>query len=207
MEHKHEKYERLIARCKAFPPTRTALAHPCDESSLRAATDAAQAGLITPILVGPRARIEAVAKEHGIDISKFEIVDAPHSEGSAAMAVALVRQRAARLGDGGEPQIGADRHRRVELEDADQQRRHQRAPTDPGEPDDGSDPEAAGDGNPIHVRSLCFWQATPAIAGARGTNSKEASYSRKQLSSSNGMPMASERVAPTKKKPGGEPPG
>ncbi len=92
MERKHEKYERLIARCKSLPPARTALAHPCDESSLRAALDAAKAGLIEPILVGPRARIEAVAKQHGIDISRFEIVDAPHSEASAAAAVALVRE-------------------------------------------------------------------------------------------------------------------
>ena len=59
MERKHEKYERLIARCKSLPPTPTAVAHPCDESSLRAAVDAAKAGLIAPILVGPRARIEA----------------------------------------------------------------------------------------------------------------------------------------------------
>jgi len=88
----HEKYRRLIERCKALPPTRTAVAHPCDESSLQAVMDAAKAGLIAPILVGPRARIEAVAKEHAIDISKLEIVDAPHSEASAAAAVALVRE-------------------------------------------------------------------------------------------------------------------
>jgi len=88
----HEKYRRLIERCKALPPTRTAVAHPCDESSLQAVMDAAKAGLIAPILVGPRARIVAVAKEHAIDISKLEIVDAPHSEASAAAAVALVRE-------------------------------------------------------------------------------------------------------------------
>ncbi len=89
---RHEKYEALIARCQALPPTRTAVAHPCDESSLRAAIDAAQAGLIAPILVGPRARIEAVAGQYGIDISGLEIVNAPHSEASAAAAVALVRE-------------------------------------------------------------------------------------------------------------------
>src|SRR6266566_7310137 len=92
MEREHEKYERLIARCTSLPPARTAVAHPCDESSLRAALDAAKASLIAPILVGPRARLEAVAKEHGIDISNLEIVDAPHSEASAAAAVALVRE-------------------------------------------------------------------------------------------------------------------
>jgi phosphate acetyltransferase len=92
MERKHEKYEHLIRRCKALPPTPTAVAHPCDASSLQAALDAAEAGLITPILVGPRARIEAVAKQGGMDISKFEIVDAPYSHASAAAAVALVHE-------------------------------------------------------------------------------------------------------------------
>ena len=64
-----EKYQHLIDVCKTLPPTPTAVAHPCDESSLRGAVDAAKLGLIAPILVGPRARIEAIAKEHGIDIA------------------------------------------------------------------------------------------------------------------------------------------
>ena len=92
MAHKHEKYDLLIAACKSLPPVATAVAHPCDESSLRAVHDAAQRDLIAPILVGPRARIQALAKQHRIDISKFEIVDAPHSEASATAAVALVRE-------------------------------------------------------------------------------------------------------------------
>ena len=92
MKSMHEKYEHLIGLCKSLPPTPTAVVHPCDQSSLQAVVDAARAGLIAPILVGPRVRIEAVAKQHGIDISKLEIVDAPHSEASAAAAVALVRE-------------------------------------------------------------------------------------------------------------------
>jgi len=92
LERTQEKYERLIARCKSLPAVPTAVAHPCDESSLQAAIDAAKAGLIAPILVGPRARIETVAKQHGFDISNLEIVEAPHSEASAAAAVALVRE-------------------------------------------------------------------------------------------------------------------
>jgi phosphate acetyltransferase len=92
MERTHDKYLRLLDFCKTLPATKTAVAHPCDESSLRGASDAARLGLIEPILVGPRARIEAVAKEHKIDISKFEIVDASFSEASAEKAVELVRQ-------------------------------------------------------------------------------------------------------------------
>jgi len=92
MERKHEKYQRLIDVCKTLPPTPTAVAHPCDESSLRGAVDAAKLGLIVPILVGPRARIEAVAKQFGIDIAGLPIVDAEHSHDAAEKAVALVRE-------------------------------------------------------------------------------------------------------------------
>ncbi len=92
METKHVKYQRLLDFCKSLPPTPTAVAHPCDESSLRGAIEAGQLGLISPILVGPQTRIEALAKKHGIDLANVPIVDAPYSEASAAKAVELVRE-------------------------------------------------------------------------------------------------------------------
>jgi phosphate acetyltransferase len=79
METKHAKYERLLERCKRLAPTPTAVAHPCDETSLRGAIEAADLGLLTPILVGPRAKIQSVAKQSGVDISRYELVDSPHS--------------------------------------------------------------------------------------------------------------------------------
>jgi phosphate acetyltransferase len=92
MEQTHEKYQRLIARCKALPPIRCAVAHPCDESSLRGTLEAAQEGLIVPVLVGPAHRIKAVAADCRLDLSGCSIVDAPHSEASAREAVRLVRE-------------------------------------------------------------------------------------------------------------------
>jgi phosphate acetyltransferase len=86
------KYERLIANAKKVPPATTVVAHPCDETSLRGLVEAAEAGIIVPILVGPAGKISAVAREHGIDIDRFEIVDAPHSEAAAAKAVALIHE-------------------------------------------------------------------------------------------------------------------
>ena len=91
MDRAHEKYDRLIARCEGIPPTPTAVAHPCDESSLRGAIDAARVGLIAPILVGPSARILDVAQKSGLDVSSFRIVEAAYSQDSAARAVELVR--------------------------------------------------------------------------------------------------------------------
>jgi len=56
------KYDRLIAFAKEVPPATTVVVHPCDETSLRGAVDAAQAGIIKPILVGPAATIANVAR-------------------------------------------------------------------------------------------------------------------------------------------------
>jgi phosphate acetyltransferase len=87
----HEKYKRLLEIAKTLQPVVTAVAHPCDESSLAGAVDAAKLGLIKPILVGPKAKIHAVAREYRLDISAYELVDAPHSHAAAAAAVELVR--------------------------------------------------------------------------------------------------------------------
>jgi phosphotransacetylase len=69
----------------------TAVAHPCDESSLTAAIDAAKAGIIAPRLVGPAARIRAVAEALGIDLAGYKIFDAPHSHAAAERAVEFIR--------------------------------------------------------------------------------------------------------------------
>ena len=97
MEHKHQKYERLIARCKALKPALTAVAHPCDESSLRCVIEAAEMGILLPILVGPSAKIKAVAYQFGLDISPYELVDTLHSRASAAAAVKLAREGRAEM--------------------------------------------------------------------------------------------------------------
>jgi phosphate acetyltransferase len=87
MQNTHEKYQRLIDYCRTLPPLPTAVVHPCDASSLGGAVEAAQLGLISPILCGPAARIEAVAQENGIPIDGYPIVDAPYSEAAAEAAV------------------------------------------------------------------------------------------------------------------------
>src|ERR1043166_2479818 len=86
------KYERLLERCKALAPVPTAVAHPCEQGALAGAIDAAQAGIIAPILVGPRREIEETAKTAGIDLANFEIVDTPNSVESGKQSVALVRE-------------------------------------------------------------------------------------------------------------------
>jgi phosphate acetyltransferase len=91
MVNNHKKYQWLIKRCKALPPTPTAVAHPCDVSSLQGAVDAAKAGLIAPMLVGPVARIKEIASKAGINISGYPIINAEFSQESADKAVAEIR--------------------------------------------------------------------------------------------------------------------
>lgn len=88
----HAKYEQLIAKAKAAKPARTIVVHPCDEPSLRGAIEAAEIGLIEPVLVGPRHKIEAVAEQCGLGIGTHRIVEAPHSHAAAALGVALIRK-------------------------------------------------------------------------------------------------------------------
>src|SRR4029077_203240 len=92
MDRKHENYDRRLEQAKKLPPLSTAVAHPCDESSLAGAADAARLGLIAPLLVGPESRIKAVADKSGIDLTGFESVDARHSLAAAARVVELVRE-------------------------------------------------------------------------------------------------------------------
>ena len=88
----HAKYEDLIAKAKQVQKVVTVVAHPCDETSLRGATEAAEAGIIVPVLVGPAEKIRSVAQSFGLDISRFEIIDAPHSHAAAEKAVLLIRE-------------------------------------------------------------------------------------------------------------------
>jgi phosphate acetyltransferase len=86
------KYERLIARAKGVAAAKTIVVYPCDESSLRGAAEAAELGIISPILVGPKDKITAVARQSRFDIGQFEIVDTSHSNAAAEKGVELIRE-------------------------------------------------------------------------------------------------------------------
>jgi phosphate acetyltransferase len=91
-EPPHSKYDKLISFAKQVPPANTVVVHPCDETSLRGACEAAELGIIVPILVGPVAKITAVGKQHGIDISRYQLVDTPHSDAAASKGVELIHE-------------------------------------------------------------------------------------------------------------------
>ncbi len=90
-EREYRVYPALIEACAELEPVSAAVAHPCDQSSLTAAVEAAEAELIRPVLVGPEAKIRSVAEQFGLDIGPYRLVDAPHSHAAAAAAVEIVR--------------------------------------------------------------------------------------------------------------------
>ena len=94
----HAKYQRLIEAARKLEPAPTAVAFPCDESSLRGALEAQRLGLMQAILVGPAARIHDVARKAKLDLGSTELVETEDNEAAAAAAaVQLASQGRAQM--------------------------------------------------------------------------------------------------------------
>lgn len=87
----NDAFSRLLKLCAGLPPVVCAIVHPCDRDSLCGPIEAARLGLIAPVLVGPEARIRAVAEAAGIDLTPYRIVPTEHSHAAADKAVAMAR--------------------------------------------------------------------------------------------------------------------
>jgi len=95
--HPRRSFQNLIEMVRDYEPITMAVCHPCSRNSLEGVVDAAEADLMTPILVGPAERIHQLAEENDIDISAYELVDTTHSHESAAKAVELCRNGTAEV--------------------------------------------------------------------------------------------------------------
>jgi phosphate butyryltransferase len=89
---RHRHFEALLARARPLPALPTAVVCPDDANSLGGALLAAKEGIITPILIGRRAAIEAAATAEGGDLSGLEIIDAEGDSNAAAIACKLVHE-------------------------------------------------------------------------------------------------------------------
>lgn len=85
----HDHFHTTIRSCHKLPPIKTAVVHPVSVNVIECIADSAKAGLITPILIGPTARIIEAAKEAKIELSAWDIIDTEHSDAAAAKAVEL----------------------------------------------------------------------------------------------------------------------
>lgn len=91
MKENHHVFEHLIGKCKELEAISTAVVFPLSDVALLGAVEAADKGLIDPILVGPESELEALAKGSGIDISSYAVADAQDDLDSASQGVALCR--------------------------------------------------------------------------------------------------------------------
>lgn len=95
---RHDRLRALLSQAQTGEaPTVTAVVHPCDATAILAASEAAAAGLIAPVLIGPEAKIRAAAAAAGVDIGTFRLIATPHSHAAAAQGVALARSGEAQL--------------------------------------------------------------------------------------------------------------
>jgi phosphate acetyltransferase len=83
------RYQHLLSMTDGLAPIPIAVAHPCDVESLRGPLQAAEEGLVIPVLIGPEFKIRSVAEQEGFDLTGIRIIDVPHSHASAETAVAM----------------------------------------------------------------------------------------------------------------------
>ena len=88
---RHDRYDELFKHCAELEPIRAAIVDPRDHASLEGAVRAAEARLITPILVGPEKQIRSVAESANLEIAGFEILGTDPGSAAAA-AVRLARE-------------------------------------------------------------------------------------------------------------------
>lgn len=88
---KERWYQTLLSSSQGLEPLKTAVVHPVDKLSIKGAVESAKSNLIDPIFVGPAQKILAAALDARVDISRYTLIDTPHSHAAAETAVALAR--------------------------------------------------------------------------------------------------------------------
>jgi len=88
---KELRYQHLLSMTDGLEPIPIAVVHPCDTESLGGPLQAAEEGLVIPILIGPEAKIRSVAEAEGFDLTGVRIIDVPHSHAAAETAVTMAR--------------------------------------------------------------------------------------------------------------------
>lgn len=89
--HGLERWQRLLERCRSMDPLRVAVVHPLDHPSLYAVVAAHQRGLVDPVLIGPKARLDRLAGESDLSLDGLECIDVPHSHAAAAKGAELAK--------------------------------------------------------------------------------------------------------------------
>ena len=86
VEVAEHRLEGLIERCRDLKPMLTGVVHPCSADALAGAVEAAEAGLILPVLYGPADEIRRIADHAHLDLTACRIVATDGPEESALQA-------------------------------------------------------------------------------------------------------------------------
>ena len=87
------RHHELLAQVAGREAVRCAVVHPCDEGSITGAIDAANEGLIVPVLIGPEGRIRHAAEQAGVSLEGVEIISVEHSHAAAELAAAMAARK------------------------------------------------------------------------------------------------------------------
>lgn len=83
--------DTVIQSCRGNDPVSVAVCWPMSEVSLSGAIEAAEAGIIRPILFAPDRELKRQAAASGFNLDRFEIVTSESEEEAAARSVAMCR--------------------------------------------------------------------------------------------------------------------
>lgn len=97
MSNDFGRYQKLIERSRKLGAVPTAVVYPCSRDALLGAVEAERAGLIKPILVGPRKRIQEIASAEKVDLKSYSVIEAEDPIGSASQAAAFVKSGKAEI--------------------------------------------------------------------------------------------------------------
>ena len=90
MSHPYLYLNQLIERASGHADQTVAVVYPCETVALRASLEVARRNLARVVLVGPTARIVALAGLDGADLSRVELLDTPDEPVAAARAAAAL---------------------------------------------------------------------------------------------------------------------
>lgn len=85
-------YRGILRHAAGLPPARAAVVNPTEVVALRGVVEAAQAGLIQPVLVGQEELIRAAAQAAGLDLTPYGLEPVPDGRAAVSRAVALARR-------------------------------------------------------------------------------------------------------------------
>jgi phosphate butyryltransferase len=92
-----KKMEDLFKAMEGIERAKLAVPAAADDAVIKACAHAYEKGIITPIFVGDKAKIEKIMEEENIKLAEYEIIDEPDNKKAVSKAVELVRDGKAKI--------------------------------------------------------------------------------------------------------------